>query len=79
MKDDLGFVHIRGHMASGTNNRVFTLPVGMRPSFNLYYSIVCGTNTVGSVTIKPDGGIFVNVSDNSFVSLNNIPSFLAEQ
>ncbi|MEH7116050.1 SGNH/GDSL hydrolase family protein [Neobacillus vireti] len=79
MLDELGFVHIRGHMAGGTNNRAFTLPVGMRPKFVLYYSIVCGTNTVGSVTIKPDGGVFVNVSDNSFVSLCNIPAFLAEQ
>jgi hypothetical protein len=79
MKSELGFVHIRGHMAGGTNNRAFTLPVGMRPAFVLYYSIVCGTNTIGTATIKPDGGVFINVPDNTFVSISNIPPFLAEQ
>lgn len=78
MKDPLGMVHIRGSMKGGTNNRAFTLPVGMRPAFNLYYSVVCGTNTIGAVTIKPDGGIYVNVPSNSYVSLDNIPPFLAE-
>lgn len=39
MKDPAGFVHLRGHIKSGTSNTIFTLPAGYRPAAHLS---VCG-------------------------------------
>lgn len=59
MKDSLGFVHTRGLIKSGTatqNTVIFTLPIGYRPSFDLYIINAVAGNW-GIVHIGTNGNV----------------------
>jgi hypothetical protein len=86
MKDEMGFVHLKGSVGGGTSNQgiiITTLPVGYRPSENLFITIVAYLNStaslqLSSIYIKTDGTITtdLNCSVNN-IPLNMIPPFLA--
>lgn len=84
MKDEMGFVHIRGRVsATASGTVIFTLPSGYRPS-----SVVRG-GALGDWTepmfsryeIHPDGKVygFITGSDISSFCLDDIKDFMAEQ
>jgi hypothetical protein len=84
MKDQLGFVHIRGHVKDGTTTpgtTIFTLPTGYRPSSALEFNTVSNDGTkdiVARVTVTADGRVVFTTGAYQFFSLN-IPPFKAEQ
>lgn len=84
MKDQMGFVHIRGRIKSGSSGTAaFILPSGYRPSKRIYGSTIgVFTETNKSrYEIYPSGEVYVFLggSDNSALSLDDIPPFKAEQ
>jgi hypothetical protein len=76
MKDEFGFVHIRGTLKSGTFNSVaFTLPVGYRPSANIAVPGISGSLVAGNVLILTNGDIdpdFPSGTSTSFLTLGAI-------
>lgn len=81
-KDDLGIVHLRGLIKSGTLAQiVFYLPVGYRPlTTNMIGSISSnGTNDIATrLEIRNDGSVYPMVGGSAFFSLDGI-TFRAEQ
>ena len=73
-----GKVYLRGAMQSGTAGLAFTLPLGRRPSTNVYLpvNLVVATKgrlliqTTGAVTVVAEGGTFSNAQ--SFTSLDGV-------
>jgi phage minor structural protein len=80
MKDKFGFVHIRGSLKGTTNNiTAFILPAGYRPSKDLWFTVSAGVKQVANVAIHPDGRVAIDTQALSYVSLDDIPPFKAEQ
>jgi hypothetical protein len=80
MKDKFGFVHIRGSLKGTTNNiTAFILPPGYRPSKDLWFTVSAGVKQVANVAIHPDGRVAIDTQALSYVSLDDIPPFKAEQ
>ena len=78
MKDQFGFVHIRGMMKSGTVNLVaFALPVGYRPLITRTFPSV-SNDSFGVVRILLDGSTLLTAGSNLSAYLDVI-SFKAEQ
>jgi hypothetical protein len=79
-KDDLGMVHLKGFIKSGTaasGTVIFHLPGGYRPFEIMTYST--GSNgAYGQIYVKDNGDVVFDVGSNVFFSLN-IPAFRAEQ
>ncbi len=70
--DLLGFVLIRGVLASGTIGQpAFILPVGYRPSRNLRFA-VDANSAYGMCLIKTDGSVIPSVGSNVFFFLDGI-------
>lgn len=76
MKDDFGFVTIKGMAISGTSNIIFTLPVGYRPSSYCFFS---GATNIGSIIgitslyVDPDGIVYsYNTTPGTQILLSNI-------
>jgi hypothetical protein len=58
-----GIVHLRGAIAGGANGLAFTLPVGFRPSTNVYVPVdMCGAKK-GRLFIPPSGVVSVIAKD----------------
>jgi hypothetical protein len=58
MIDSLGFVHIEGIVKGGTDVKIFTLPIGYRPTKTLYFPGIMNKAEVTSsivIQIKPTG------------------------
>lgn len=74
MKDELGFVHIRG-MVDGTGavsgSTAFTLPIGYRP-LSSTYCIGNGSGVFASVPIATDGTVKITSAQIGWVSLEGI-------
>jgi hypothetical protein len=80
MKDEFGFVHIKGVIKDGTATadiQLFLLPNGYRPSQNLFLPII-SNNTIGAVLIGVGGEVLLRSGNNSFVDLSSI-SFRVEE
>lgn len=79
MKDELGFVHVRGLVQSGAiSTNIFVLPVGYRPLKNYIFTTI-SNNLIGRVDANPDGGIYAwTPSSNVWLPLDMI-YFRAEQ
>ncbi len=73
LRDDLGFVHIRGEVKDGTaGTSVFTLPAGYRPAANSRFPITY-SGGVGFVSVNSDGTVVPEAAAGSlFVSMNGI-------
>lgn len=72
MKDDFGFVHIRGLIKTGTlNTTVFVLPQNYRPIGVMDSPIACGS-VYGRVNIGTDGLVKIIEGSNTRASLGNI-------
>ncbi|MCP1355472.1 hypothetical protein [Aneurinibacillus migulanus] len=84
MKDELGFVHVKGLIKSGlTNTPVFIFPSGYRPIERNVFIAMNGESSGGvrqcRIDIFPDGSVLIlNITENVFVNLNGI-IFRAEQ
>lgn len=79
MKDGLGFVHIKGYVANGTQDAVvFVLPIGYRPLRPESFISLSnnGTPAIGTVTITPNGD--VSIAGGAIWFNLTIPPFLAE-
>ncbi|WP_019536748.1 hypothetical protein [Paenibacillus ginsengihumi] len=87
MKDELGFVHIRGVIKSGettTNTDICYLPKGYRPSRYFPFPVISNNGSsevLGRIGIYGNGAIKISTSGfgNIWLNLNSIPPFLAEQ
>lgn len=77
-KDALGWVHLRGAIASGTiGTSAFTLPAGYRP--NAKYAFATLSNgAFGAVVVDVDGTVTPFVGSNVYMYLD-VVHFLAEQ
>lgn len=82
MKDDLGFVTLKGMIYNGLMTKAaFVLPAGYRPAEIVRFPMQShdGTNVVNcGVEIKPTGNVEVMYGGNTWVLLNGI-RFQAEQ
>jgi hypothetical protein len=71
-KDDLGYVHLRGLIKSGTiAQTAFVLPVGFRPEKDLLIATT-SNGAFGQLSIRTDGQVFVESGSNINFSLENI-------
>ena len=81
MKDDFGFVHMKGSIQSGTiAAKVFQIPEGYRPSHSLLYAVYSdnGANQVlAYATVTQAGEVYASAGHNSQFCFNNI-TFRAE-
>jgi len=77
MKDEMGFVHLRGRITNGTINvDIFLLPVGYRPSATIHLPI--GATSATQIFIYGGGTLRILAGSVSNVSLNGV-YFQAEQ
>lgn len=87
MKDELGFVHIRGVIKSGmtvTFTTIGYLPRGYRPARYFPFTVISHNGSVevaGRLATDATGVISIRTSGlgNNWLNLNTIPPFLAEQ
>jgi hypothetical protein len=71
-KDGLGVVHLRGLATGGLQGQtIFTLPVGFRPAFTVYCSVV-SSNLFGVIQIGSDGVVSPPVAAGTYWSLDSI-------
>jgi len=71
MKDDMGFVHLRGRIKNGTlGGPAFSLPLGYRPINDLRFPVV-SNNLFGYIWIRKGGNCYLYGS-NVFVDLGEI-------
>jgi uncharacterized membrane protein len=76
--DPLGFVHLRGTIAGGTDNTAgFTLPAGFRPSAIRDFATTSGFATECTIEVNTGGAVTPTGCNNLFVSLDPI-TFQAE-
>jgi hypothetical protein len=78
-----GVVHFSGAIAtSGTDPQAFTLPVGLRPSFNIFVPADMCNGTTGALYISPSGAVKVVAKNWSnaqcFTSLDGV-SYVQDQ
>lgn len=67
-----GLVALKGLVASGSGT-IFTLPAGYRPTEQLVFLTVAGSDTTaGRVDILPDGTVSLQVGGSGYVSLSSI-------
>lgn len=78
MKDELGFVHIKGMVKDGSVGAIlFTLPKGYRP-LKFQYHPCFSRDVLNTLTIRDNGDVFIPASaSNVWLTLNGI-SFKAE-
>lgn len=71
MKDDMGFVHLRGRIKNGTlGGPAFSLPLGYRPINDLRFPVV-SNDSFGYIWIRKGGNCYLYGS-NVFVDLGEI-------
>jgi hypothetical protein len=81
MKDEFGFVDVKGFIKSGTaisGTVLSVLPDGYRPEYDVTCSLACydGTNYVTAIIgVRSTGEIVLFGGANSFLSLSDIPRF----
>jgi hypothetical protein len=76
--DPLGFVHLRGTVAGGTDNQAaFTLPAGSRPAAIRDFATTSGFSIECTIEVNPSGAVTSTGCNNLFVSLDPI-AFQAE-
>ena len=82
MKDQFGFVHIKGRVTGGTlNSNIFALPVGYRPSHGFVAPLWRSDVTAfGRLDIGGLGGVFAfnTTTSPAFLDLTSIRPFVAE-
>jgi hypothetical protein len=72
MKDDFGFVHLKGIIKTGTPPSIaFTLPVGYRPS-NIVRFAINASGAFGSAYIDTSGNVYIESGTATQVSLSGI-------
>jgi len=77
IKDQEGFVHIKGLARSGTMiTPIFTLPVGYRPRLRINRATI-SNGAFGHVTVDPNGEVIPQAGSNGWFSVDGI-SFKAE-
>ena len=78
MKDEFGFVHLRGMVKGGTVGRnAFMLPEGYKPLKSQYHMCI-SADIVRTLNVQSNGGVLISaVASNAWVTLNGI-SFKAE-
>ncbi|MEH7093931.1 hypothetical protein [Neobacillus vireti] len=83
MKDKFGFVHLKGMIYNGLLGKAaFLLPAGYRPLNIQRFSTQAHNGTtqvVAAIDVKPAGNFDVVYGGNTWVLLDSIPPFKAEQ
>lgn len=59
IKDDFGFVRLRGMVKNGSSSILFSLPIGYRPSGTNYF-IINNTMSPRQITISATGTLLIN-------------------
>jgi hypothetical protein len=78
LKDPLGFVHLKGVLASGASvTNAFVLPAGYRPGATGLYAVIGGGNTPALCQINTAGNVELVATSTAFVTISGI-TFLAE-
>jgi hypothetical protein len=72
MKDQFGFVHLKGRISSGTFAApLFTLPIGYRPSKIMNFAVP-SAGEFGQLTVQDNGVVIPQVGKNSSFHLDGI-------
>lgn len=77
MKDQMGFVHLKGLIKSGIASSTFILPVGYRPSKDMNFPTV-SNNAIGVIVIMTNGSVEAALRPGDEIFLSSI-YFKAEQ
>lgn len=78
MKDEMGFVHLKGRLSSGTSTPMFTLPAGYRASGYMRFTTTSSGTTVLTIGTDASGSVFRSSgSATTDISLDGI-TFKAE-
>ena len=73
MKDEMGFVHLKGRMSGTTlNTAAFILPVGYRHTSDHLHFPLISNNAFGGLHVASNGVVTINVGAITNVSLNGI-------
>ena len=80
MKDELGFVHIKGRVTGGTVGlRAFTLPSGYRTASPLFKVVLTNDlNVIHTCQLQNEGAVAVVSGTGTNIALEGIPPFRAE-
>ena len=70
-KDGQGFVHLRGLIANGTANTIFTLPPGLRPTYRQLLTTT-SKSTLARVDIFADGTVISIIYSSEWLSLDGL-------
>ncbi|HZD67146.1 MAG TPA: DUF4185 domain-containing protein, partial [Acidimicrobiales bacterium] len=66
-------VHLNGGLNGGqVRQTIATLPAGLRPAADEWYSVVTAANVVAPLVVHPNGDIVLNAGDPRFLSLSGI-------
>lgn len=71
MKDEFGFVVLKGLVKDGTAANIFQLPAGYRPNKYTMFAVVAA-DAFGAIGIETDGNVYLRAGSNGFVSLDGI-------
>jgi hypothetical protein len=83
-KDELGFVHLRGAIKSGStamDSIILVLPEGCRPANETIFPVITDAgsgNTIGRVDVTAAGNLLFKSGGNTYLALDSI-TFRAEQ
>jgi hypothetical protein len=69
LKDKLGYVHLQGGIKNGACGTVFTLPVGYRPAYNLYFPNIVNGGGNGYTLITSAGVVSVELCNSGFTDV----------
>ena len=67
-----GSVELDGVITGGTNDKMFTLPVGYRPASSLMLSAISSGETPSRITIDGSGNVYVTGSNSSWLTLTGL-------
>lgn len=72
MKDNMGFVHLKGLVKTGTPGTVlFTLPAGYRPGAYLRIAVIA-SGSYGNLDIETSGNITISVGSSNFTGIDGV-------
>lgn len=78
LRDQFGFVHLKGILISGTmNTTIFNLPVGYRPINNYNMFSVASGSVNGVLLIRPNGDVIARIGTSTEFCLDGV-TFKAE-
>lgn len=81
VKDNAGFVHLRGAVKNGSaaNAVMFTLPAGFRPAYTSPFAAIAFGGTLATIEVNAAGDVYANAGGSTTLTALDGVVFRAEQ